>query len=351
LTSEQFDFAFVADLPTRPVPGKKRAAQRKVPQYSPVTPEITPQSEEIEATGGGVEAMARELDAHPDYRVLRRLLPRLQWPKATGQGLCRMVVLDTETTGLDHSKEKIIELALLRVDVDLTTGLPVGEVQVYDGLEDPGIPIPKEIEGITGISNAMVQGQRLDEARIAALLQGVDLVVAHNAGFDRPFAEARIAQFRQLSWACSFTDISWKEQGKKSAKLEALALEMGWFYEAHRAEMDCHALLAVLATPLPKQEHTGLAHLIAQARKPSYRVQATNAPYDSKDSLKARGYRWGAEQKVWHTRVGDGPALQAEFEWLKEHAYHQRSAVVQFEKLDAGVRYSNRPGEMLHHQL
>ncbi len=49
--------------------------------------------------------------------------------------------------------------------------------------------------------------------------------------------------------------------------------------------------------------------------------------------------------------MGDSKALQAEFEWLKEHAYHQRAAVVQFEKLDALVRYSARPGELLYHQL
>jgi DNA polymerase-3 subunit epsilon len=261
------------------------------------------------------------------------------------------VVLDTETTGLDHSRDKIMELALLRMDVDRATGLPVGSMQVYDQLEDPGMPIPREVQEITGITNSMVQGQRLDDARIAALLEGVDLVIAHNAGFDRPFCEARLERFRHLTWACSFADIPWKELGKRSAKLESLALEMGWFYDAHRAEMDCHALLAVLTANLPQFSHTGLSHLMEQARKPSYRLLATNAPFDAKDKLKARGYRWSAEQKVWHTRIGDSVALQAEFDWLKENAYHQRAAVVQFEKLDALVRYSGRPGELLYHQL
>lgn len=299
----------------------------------------------------GMEAMAATVESHPDYRVMRRLKPRLQWPQAGGQGVCRVLVLDTETTGLDQTKDRIMELALLRVDVDLASGLPAGAVQVYDGLEDPGIPIPKEVQDITGITPAMVQGQQLDEARVAALLQDVDLVIAHNAGFDRPFVEARLGGFHELKWACSFADIPWKAQGRKSAKLESLAQDLGWFYDAHRAEMDCHALLAVLAANLPQLPHTGLAHLVEQAAKPSYRLMATNAPYDAKDALKARGYRWNGDQKVWHTRVDDSRALQAEFDWLKEHAYHQRSAVVQFEKLDAQVRYSTRSGELLHHQL
>ena len=376
----QLDFAFVAELPTAPVAPKKRATRAKpaslrAPGLAPTT-SLLEQLPVVAATVASppramaatavsdaaavsiqldVESMARALNAHPDYRILRRLQPCLDWPAAADgsqeQGVCRVVVLDTETTGLDQSKDKIMELALLRVDVDRATGLPVGPVQVYDGLEDPGMAIPPEVQEITGITPDMVQGQRLDEDRIAALLDGVDLVIAHNAGFDRPFCEARIARFKELSWACSFAEINWKEQGRSSAKLESLALELGWFYDAHRAEMDCHALLAVLAATLPRASHTGMAQVLLQSSKPSYRLQATNAPFDAKDKLKERGYRWGAEQRVWHTRVGDPKALQTEFEWLKEHAYNQRAVVVQFEKLDARVRYSSRPVETLYHQL
>jgi DNA polymerase-3 subunit epsilon len=300
--------------------------------------------------------MALALEQHGDYRVQRRLKPRLQWPAATHDDVTRVVVLDTETTGLDASKEVIIELALLRVDIDNRTGLPVGEVQVYDGLEDPGRPIPKEVVAITGITDADVQGQHLDTDRVQALMQDVDVVIAHNAGFDRPFVEARLPQFSKVRWACSFADIDWKAQGRGSAKLESLAQALGLFYDAHRAEMDCHALLAVLAAPLPhglptQPVTTGLAQVLAAAREPSYRLSATNAPFDSKDLLKARGYRWNADQRVWQTRLSDGDALKAECAWLKEHAYNHRSAVIQLEKMDALIKYSQRPGEVTHQQL
>ena len=375
LTTNQLDFAFVAELPTLAPVAKKRAARTKVasplsppppsasfaplvsdaallPVAAPLAAQVLlPSPAQQGAAGNDLEPLALTLEAHADYRILRRLKPRLSWPSAPIDGICRVVVLDTETTGLDHSRDKIIELALLQVDIDMATGLPVGDVQVYDELEDPGMPIPKEVQDITGINNAMVEGRRLDEARIATLLDGVDLVIAHNAGFDRPFCEARLAAFSSLAWACSFADIAWREHGKRSSKLESLAQDMGWFYDAHRAEMDCHALLAVLAANLPQQTHTGLAHLMAQAKKPSYRLMATNAPFDAKDKLKGRGYRWSAEQKVWSTRISDSKTLEAEFAWLKENAYHQRAVVVQFEKLDAHVRYSSRPGEMLYHQL
>ena len=258
----------------------------------------------------------------------------------------RILVLDTETTGLEHSKDKIIELALLQVDVDLATGLPVGVVSVYDELEDPGVPISKEIEAITGISSAMVAGHRLDEARIASLLEGVDLVIAHNAAFDRPFCEARIPAFARLPWGCSFADIDWKKEGQSSAKLEYLALEKGWFYDAHRAEVDCHALLAVLGQPLPASQMTGLAKILAASQGPSYRLQATNAPFEAKDLLKARAYRWNAEQRVWQTRVASEADLAAECAWLKASVYSGRAARVQVEKLTAMEKYSSRAGEL-----
>ena len=124
---------------------------------------------------------------------------------------------------------------------------------------------------------------------------------------------------------------------------------LGWFYDAHRAEMDCHALLAVLQANLPLAGTTGLARLLAVAPALRYRLQATGAPFDAKDALKERGYRWDAAQKVWHTRLDDAAALQAESAWLKAHVYGARTARMQVEALDAHVRYSGRSGvvEML----
>lgn len=298
-----------------------------------------------------IAAMARLVGAHPDYRVLRRLVPVLHFDRLTSGPLTRVVVLDTETTGLDHARDKIIELAMLRVDVDNASGLPVGDVTVYDGLEDPGMPISAEVQAITGISSAMVQGKHLDEATICALLDGVDLVIAHNASFDRPFCEARLPAFARLAWGCSFADIDWKAEGQGSAKLEYLAMEKGWFYEAHRAEVDCHALLAVLAQPLQLSKSSGLARIMRASSEASYRLQATNAPFEAKDLLKARAYRWNAEQKVWHTRLADEAQLNTELAWLKSAVYGSRPARVQVEKLGAQVNYSSRAGEILVRQL
>jgi DNA polymerase-3 subunit epsilon len=289
------------------------------------------------------EAMAQALAQHPDFRVLRRLLPRSDYGAVNGQATRRVIVLDTETTGLDSKSESIIELAMLSVLVDAATGLPVGPVSIYESFEDPGKPIPPQITEITGIDDAMVRGLRIDDAAVTALVQQADLVVAHNAGFDRPFVEARFPVFAAKAWGCSFQGIDWKKEGSGSAKLEFLASERGWFYDAHRAQVDCHALLQVLASTLSDGQ-TGLSRLLTGAGQTRYKLRATGAPFEAKDKLKSRGYRWDGEGRVWWCSLGSDALLDAECAWLRAEVYGQRSARVQLEAMDSRVQYSSRSG-------
>ena len=306
-----------------------------VPQTS--NPAVTP------VIDADAEAMAQTLAQHPDFRILRRLLPRTDYGPVSGQNTRRVIVLDTETTGLDARTEKIIELAMLSVLVDTATGQPLGPVTVYESFEDPGKPIPPQITEITGIDDSMVQGQRIDDAAVNALVEQADLIVAHNAGFDRSFVEARWPVFARKAWNCSFAGIDWKKEGSGSAKLEFLASERGWFYDAHRAQVDCHALLQVLASPLSDGQ-TGLSRLLNGAGQTRYKLRATGAPFEAKDKLKSRGYRWDGEGRVWWCSLASDDLLDAECAWLRAEVYGQRSARVMLEAMDSLVQFSSRPG-------
>jgi len=73
----------------------------------------------------------------------------------------------------------------------------------------------------------------------------------------------RIPGFAQLPWGCSFADIDWKKEGHGSSKLEYLAMEKGWFYEAHRAEVDCTHCWRCWAKSCPLPVAPGWQKLIA----------------------------------------------------------------------------------------
>ncbi|HVN41455.1 MAG TPA: 3'-5' exonuclease [Steroidobacteraceae bacterium] len=292
-----------------------------------------------------LEALAAELERHADYRVLRRLEADRERPALVGEDIAHAVVLDTETTGMDPAKDRIVELALVKFEYLRSTG-EVGRVLGrYDGLEDPGMPIPPEATAVHGITDEMVRGRRLAEEDIERLMEGVGVVIAHNAGFDRPFTERRLPEFAGLAWGCSLREVPWESEGLGSAKLDYLAYRHGFFYDAHRAQNDCHAVLELLRRPFGTTARSALHLLLQSAREPSARLWATGSPFESKDLLRARGYRWDGEQRCWYRDIPSAAAERdAECQWLREAVYGGRAAVVDLETFDARTRYSGRSG-------
>ncbi len=286
---------------------------------------------------------ARLLEADPDYRVIRRLVVTDDFGGAPTGPLASAVIVDTETTGTRRESDQIIELGLVRFEYAEETGEIYRVTGVYSGLEDPGRPIPPESTAIHGITDAMVAGQRIDEAKVAALTAGAKLIVAHNASFDRPFLEERLPAFESMSWACSFAQVPWEAEGLRGRKLEYLGWMAGFFFDAHRSEIDCRALLELLRRPLPKSGRIAFKLLIEAAAEPALRLWATGSPFETKDILRERGYRWDAERRCW-SRVVPKSAAKEESEWLKAEVYGGRAAQIDVEVLDARVRFSDRPG-------
>ena len=102
----------------------------------------------------------------------------------------RLVLFDTETTGLLFSRDEIIEFAA--VVVEKVDGTP-RVIQEYDQLIalSPGGFVPAKIEQLTGISTQDLREKGLPKARvardIAEMIQGNTLLLAYNAHFDLSF--------------------------------------------------------------------------------------------------------------------------------------------------------------------
>jgi DNA polymerase-3 subunit epsilon len=253
------------------------------------------------------------------------------------------LLVDVETTGLGPATDEIIELAM----TPFTYGLD-GKIyavhESFQALRQPSEPIAPEITAVTGITNEMVAGQVIDPAAVEAFAAPASLVIAHNATFDRRFLERFCPVFSSKPWGCSQSQIDWSAEGFEGTKLAYLAQAAGFFYDRHRAMHDCLAAVELLARPLPRSGVTGLSRLLDRARAADWRIWAENAPYDRKEMLKGRGYRWngdpGTQPRAWYIDVPE-PQREAEVQFLQSEVY-RRSIEPLIRRIDAYDRFSER---------
>lgn len=289
------------------------------------------------------EVMAAALAENLDYRVLRRLkLPRtLREPD--GSAVRNRLFVDVETTGLDVARDEIIELAMVPFTYGLD-GLIYEIGDAFEGLRQPSAPIAPQITAITGIDDGMVEGRVIDPAEVASFAAPASLVIAHNAAFDRRFLERFSTGLDTKPWACSMTQVNWVEEGHEGTKLAYLAMGAGFFYDRHRAAHDCAAGIALLDSVLPKSGERAMARLLQTARTPTWRVWAEGAPFDLKDVLKARGYRWNAEglggPKAWYVDVPEG-GQGVERQFLQAEIFRSEADPM-MRRVDAFDRFSDR---------
>ena len=183
----------------------------------------------------------------------------------------QLVVLDTETTGLDPERDRIIDIGAVRLGPDL-------EIRDrFVTLVDPGVPIPLFITRLGGIADADVRGAPAFPEAFAALREfaGDAVLVGHNVGFDRDHLAA----------------------GARRAGLPPLA--NAWFDTLEAAlllypELDRHAL-AVLAAEfrIERQAHRALPDAETAA--------------DVLRRLCARAASLGAEERALLTAIGWAP--------------------------------------------
>jgi len=253
------------------------------------------------------EVIAQALEGTGDYHVVRKLHPVERYTKPDGEPMHLGLVLDTETTGLDALVDDVIELGMVLFEYAPTTGRVYRIVDTFDELQDPGRHIPAEITAMTHITDDMVRGHHIDAVTVEAFASRATLVISHNAGFDRPFVEKTWPVFATRPWACSMSQVHWHDEGIATQKQELIALCMGFFYEAHRAENDCLALLHILAGTLPSSGRPVLKPLLDHAMADDAHIWAVGAPFEAKDLLKMRGYRFNngtnGKPKAWNITV------------------------------------------------
>uniref|UniRef100_UPI0038CFBE53 3'-5' exonuclease n=1 Tax=Gluconobacter wancherniae TaxID=1307955 RepID=UPI0038CFBE53 len=290
-----------------------------------------------------LEALADRLEASEDYRVLRRLRPSVLSHKPEEKGLRTGLFVDLETTGLDPRQDEIIEIGMVPFIYHID-GFLLGTLPAFSRLREPAVSVPAFVQALTGLTPERLAGQTVSPDEVAAFAPDASLVIAHNAAFDRPFLERFCPAFVNKPWACSMEDIPWDQAGFEGRKLGHLGLQAGFFFDGHRAVDDCQAAIALLGHTGFPENRSALSLLLERARTVWTRLWAEYAPFELKDTLKARGYRWNdgsdGRPKAWFI---DRPPEEVEEEVRFLHAdIYQRDVDITVRPVEAADRFTSR---------
>ena len=147
-----------------------------------------------------------------------------------------VIVLDTETTGLDFKTCELIEIAAARL-----RGREI--VDSFDVFVRPSSPIPAEIVQLTHITNDMVADAPMPAEAMAAFEEfiGDAPLIAHNVTFDRHFLEKAAGHKVGEAWVDSLELSRIALPCLTSHKLADLSRAFNLVHSTHRADADVEA--------------------------------------------------------------------------------------------------------------
>lgn len=242
-----------------------------------------------------------------------------------------VLILDTETTGLDPEKGRVIEVATVVYNVEMAAVVACRSELVYstEGNAAESINrIPGEL-----LKYGKDQDSVWNKVSIEAL--NCDAVLAHNSDFDRQWVPECYDGFH-LPWGDTCHLVTWPRQTKPSASLIALAIDHGVaIVDAHRALSDC-LLIARLLTRCKELGHD-IEALIAQAVRPAGMFKAI-VSYADKDLAKLAGFNWDGKQRSWTRKMALEDVDKLPFKVMRiEKKQPQKGAESEGEKWIAAI--------------
>ena len=216
-----------------------------------------------------------------------------------------ILILDTETTGLDNEKDDCLEV-----------GSILFNVKSRSVLAQQSFLLPVETNKAEKINNIPAEITRLPQPLSEAikyfesLVRLSDAVVAHNADFDRQWFGLKKLPQIEKQWICSMDDISWPadRQLKSRPSVRDLALAYGVpVWNAHRALTDCIYLAEVF------KRCSELEKLLIRAQEPKVLFRA-EISFEEKHLAKKAGFRWNdAIKGAWSRKMSRREMEKLEF--------------------------------------
>ena len=216
-----------------------------------------------------------------------------------------LLILDTETTGLDPDQDQCVEVGVILFDVAARAVLAQQSFL---------LPVPvNAAEPINRIPAAVSRrSQPWREALVwfEMLVAAADVVVAHNAAFDRQwFGHGQLPAIH-CPWLCSMDDLRWPadRQLRSRPSVRDLALAYGVpVWSAHRALTDCIYLAEVFA------RCDDLEQMLSLGMEPR-RLLRARVSFDDRHLAREAGFRWNDPVKgAWTRRLSERESASLPF--------------------------------------
>ena len=209
----------------------------------------------------------------------------------------RVLILDTETTGLDPAQHHCIEVGAVLFEVPHRAVLSQVSFLLPCDSNDA-----EAINGIAAPVSRLPQPWRSGLACFEALLESADVVLAHNAAFDRQWFGHGPLPAIHKPWLCSMEDLRWpaERQLRPNPSVRDLALAYGVpVWAAHRALTDCIYLAQVF------ERCDELEQLLAQGLEPR-RLYRARVSYEERHRAREAGFRWNDPVSgAWTRRLSE----------------------------------------------
>lgn len=215
-----------------------------------------------------------------------------------------VLIFDCETTGLDRQSGRIIEIGYCLWSVEYR-----GIVECYSSL----LPCEgNEAQAFNGISTELLLTAPIADAYplvmslVLDAAQRADAVVAHQADFDREFAEHEGFAFAGRPWICTREDLEWPGE-LTTRHLVNIALAHGVAVtSAHRAIHDVLLLTRLFERVPDIDQRLEAALVLAQRPKAHFIAQIG---FEQNDEVKKRGFRWNGNCWSRYMAVEDAVTL------------------------------------------